>query len=217
MPVLPKKSEVLHVPLGHLLPKRTHIFKTAGAPWLARGSTSCLLDDFGQILWLLHPPPPLPRPSPRMQVALLCLSCSGTGASPKVGEGKEKAGRCRTPLPSAFVRHRFPSQPWEQLARRCSSSRAASSSPSARFGQCLSAPRSTPSFPPQSWSSLGWLQPGSTSQDTLATQAPSAWVWRKTRVPLPKLRDISLLAMVLDGPCWELQRATATAVISSDY
>lgn len=159
------------MPLGHLLPKGTHIFKTAGAPWLARGSTSCLLDDFGQILWLLHSPPPLPRPSPRMQVALLCLSCSGTGASPKVGEGKEKAGRCRTPLPSAFVRHRFPSRPWEQLARRCSSSRAASSSPSARFGWCLSAPRSTPSFPPQSWSSLGWLQPGSTSQDTLATHS----------------------------------------------
>lgn len=101
------------------------------------------------------------------------------------GEGEGKAGRCRTPLPSAFVRHWFPSQPWEQLAGRCSSSRAASSSPSARFGGCLSTPCSTPSFPPQSRSSLRWLQPWSMSKRPQPPVAPSPWLWRKTQVLYP--------------------------------
>ena len=108
-------------------------------------------------------PPPLPNPLPGCGLLPCVYPARGWDLRQRQGEGEEKAGRCRTPLPSAFVRHRFPSQPWEQLAGRCSSSRAASSSPSACFGWCLSAPSSTSSFPPRSRSSLGWLQPGSTS------------------------------------------------------
>lgn len=156
MRVLPDKREVSQVPLGHLLPKRTHVFKTPGAPCLTRGSTSHLLEGSGQILWCLHFPSPLPG------CGSLPCACPAREweLCQRQGEGEGKAGRCRTPLPSAFVGHWFPPQPWEPLAGRCSSSCAASSSPSARFGRCLSAPCSTPSFPPWSRGWLGWLPPG---------------------------------------------------------
>jgi len=133
------------------------------------------LAGFGQTLQL----PPFPRASPGTPVAPLCSSRLGMG-------GRGKAGRCRTPLPSPAVRHRFPSQPWELPAGRCSSSRAASSSPSACSGRGSSTPAPHPAFHPGAGAHWAGCSQAPHPRRPRPPVAPSAWVWRKTQVLCPR-------------------------------
>lgn len=168
------------------------------------------------LLWadlVASPFPPLPG------CGLLPCACPAREweLRQRQGEGEGKAGRCRTPLPFGFR---------ETLV--------SISAVGAAGREMLFLPRSLL----LSISTLWWVfihpllhtqlsapEPELTAlvvamlrvQETSATRGTFSLAVEEDPGPLPKLRDVPLSPLVFDGPCWEPQRAVATAVIGSDY
>lgn len=207
--VLPKRCEVLHMPLA-IFCQRGHTFSTRQQPRVSVQLHFLPAEQFWADLRLLRV-----APSPALSwdgSCSLVLALLGAGELFQgQGEGEEKAECCLTPLPSSSVRHPFPSQPWELLAGRRSSSCTASSSssPSAHFAGVYPRPAPHPALCDGAGAHRAGCSPGHIPGDLGHPQHLLPGWGGRLRSLCP---GSGTYPEMLDGPCWEPQGATAPAL-----